>query len=154
MVEVIEQAARQVCLTAGVEFYELDVKPQREGRNVTVYINAAGGVTIDQCAQVSRLLGEELDRIDPIPGKYALEVSSAGLERKLTRPEHWVGAIGEQVRIQHDREGKSVVTVGVLTEQTDAAATLRTPKDVVVIPRASIKKARTVFDLNAELKRC
>ncbi len=58
------------------------------------------GVSTGQLAAVNRLVSPILDQHDPIPGRYTLEVSSPGVERKLTRATHFVRAIGEEVVVK------------------------------------------------------
>ena len=67
-----------------------DVEYVREGGEwfLRLYIDKEGGVGIDDCEAVSRAVDPILDQEDPVPGRYHFEVSSAGLERPLRRPEH------------------------------------------------------------------
>ena len=66
--------------------------------------SAAPRVLLDELSLFTRLLSRELDHDDPMPGRYTLEVSSPGLERRLRRPDHYAGAIGEAVAIRLVRE--------------------------------------------------
>lgn len=72
-------------------------------------------VTIDKCEQVSRTLSRELDRLDPIEQSYILEVSSAGLGRKLRKEEHFQKMLGEEVTVKtfQEKQGKKEF-VGIL----------------------------------------
>jgi len=65
-----------------------------------VFIDGPEGIGVDDCARVSRQLSTILDVEDPIAGNYTLEVSSPGIDRPLVKPEHFVEAIGETVRVQ------------------------------------------------------
>ena len=81
----------------------VDVEYVKEGRDwfLRVYIDTPeGNIDIDQCAQVSEKLSEELDRTDPIPENYFLEVSSPGAERPLKKEEDFQKAIGQYVFIK------------------------------------------------------
>jgi ribosome maturation factor RimP len=70
------------------------------GRSVVrVYVESEQGVSIDQCAELSRLLGLALDVEDAVPGAYVLEVSSPGLERIFFTPEQLSGALGQSLEI-------------------------------------------------------
>lgn len=62
--------------------------------------DSAGGVTVDDCAAVSRGLEVWLDGLEALPGKYVLEVSSPGVERPLTRERDWSRFVGEQVALK------------------------------------------------------
>lgn len=58
------------------------------------------GITTSQLQDVNRLISPILDQHDPIPGRYTLEVSSPGVERKLAKPEHFARAVGEDVVVK------------------------------------------------------
>jgi ribosome maturation factor RimP len=64
-----------------------------------IYVDRAGGVTVDQCANLSRKLGDFLDIEDLIPHRYMLEVSSPGLDRPLTKDADFRRKIGKKVKI-------------------------------------------------------
>lgn len=66
---------------------------------VRVFVEAENGITVEQCAELSRLLGLALEVEDAIPGAYVLEVSSPGLERTFFTPEQLAGVVGETVEI-------------------------------------------------------
>ena len=77
-----------------------DVQFVKEGADwfLRVFIDKEGGVSIDDCVDMTHALSPVLDREDPIPQEYLLEVSSPGLERRLTRPEHFAAYVGRPVR--------------------------------------------------------
>jgi ribosome maturation factor RimP len=64
-----------------------------------VFIESEDGVTVDQCAEVSRNLSVMLDVEDPIPGRYSLEVSSPGIEREFFSPDQMQPYVGEDVSV-------------------------------------------------------
>lgn len=59
-------------------------------------------LVVDDCAAVSRAVSEILDEKDPIDGEYSLEVSSPGLDRPLTKPEHFARFAGYETKIETD----------------------------------------------------
>lgn len=73
-----------------------------------VYIDKEGGVSINDCEAVSRPLSDALDELDPIEGSYVLEVSSAGADRVLKKPEHFAQFMGAEieVRLYRPKEGR------------------------------------------------
>ena len=83
-------------------FTIVDVEYVKEGADyyLRAYIDKEGGITIDDCEKVSRLLEEELDRQDFIPNAYILEVSSPGLGRQLKKEKHYLSNIGEIVDVK------------------------------------------------------
>jgi ribosome maturation factor RimP len=84
----------------GYELWELEYSPGRGNGLLRLYIDAAAGITLDDCEQVSRAVSEVLDAEDPIPGQYTLEVSSPGLERPLRTAGHFARFVGETVYVE------------------------------------------------------
>lgn len=104
--ERVEQLADQVALRLGLEIVEVEVKGGGSQRVVRVTIDKPdstkdNGVTHADCEALSRALGDVMDAEDVIPGEdaYTLEVSSPGVERKLTRPRDFERFVGEKVKI-------------------------------------------------------
>ena len=95
-------AARLAPLVEGLgyELWELEYSPGRGNGFLRLYIDAAAGITLDDCERVSRAVSEVLDAEDPIPGQYTLEVSSPGLERPLRTAEHFARFVGETVHVE------------------------------------------------------
>ena len=77
-----------------------DVQFVKEGADwfLRVFIDKEEGVSIDDCVDMTHALSPVLDKEDPISQEYLLEVSSPGLERRLTRPEHFAAYEGRLVR--------------------------------------------------------
>ena len=77
-----------------------DVQFVKEGADwfLRVFIDKEEGVSIDDCVDMTHALSPVLDKEDPISQEYLLEVSSPGLERRLTRPEHFAAYVGRPVR--------------------------------------------------------
>lgn len=76
-----------------------DVRFVREGGSwyLRIFIDKSGGVGIDDCEAMSRAVDGPLDELSSIPGPYCLEVSSPGVCRELTRPEHFEQYLGADV---------------------------------------------------------
>ncbi len=84
----------------GYELVDAEVRLGSKGGLVRLFIDKPEGVDLDDCERVSRAVSALLDVEDPIPGNYNLEVSSPGLDRKLTKVEHFQRFTGETVKIQ------------------------------------------------------
>ncbi|MCD4829715.1 MAG: hypothetical protein K8R90_09845 [Candidatus Cloacimonetes bacterium] len=145
----LETLAQEVCARHSVGVYDLDVKETQKGRVVVLYLVKADGVTLDDCRTVSRDLGAQLDILDPFVDPWFLEVSSAGLERKLRYKKHYTSAIGENVKITYSSEGKNASLKGELAEVHPEYVLLRTARGAARIAFSDIKKARTIFDIKA-----
>ena len=84
----------------GYELSDLELKLGGRDGLVRVFIDKPEGVDLTDCEIVSKQLSAVLDVEDPLPGKYTLEVSSPGLDRKLTKPSHFQRFLGETVRVK------------------------------------------------------
>ena len=122
-----------------------DVEYVREAGQwfLRVYIDKEGGVSIQDCEAVSRPLSDALDEADPIEGSYVLEVSSAGADRPLKRPEHFWQFLGAQVEVRLYRalEGKKD-WVGVLAAYADGNVTITAPQGELTFEKKDIAQTR------------
>jgi ribosome maturation factor RimP len=84
----------------GVELVELQVIGRMQRPILRVFVDKIGGVTMDDCAVVSRRLALELDTVDIIETSYTLEVSSPGLDRPLLTPADFHRREGKEVRLR------------------------------------------------------
>jgi len=108
------------------------------GATLRVFIDHPDGVTLDLCEQVTNLLGDFRER-------YALEVSSPGLDRPLTKPAHFRRFLGRRarVRMRDAREGHRSFT-GELVGATDREVTIAADDGVIAIPYADIHRSNLV----------
>ena len=84
----------------GYELADLEVKLGGRSGVIRVFIDKPEGIDLNDCEKVSLAVSALLDVEDPIPGHYDLEVSSPGLDRKLTKAEHFQRFVGEEVKVQ------------------------------------------------------
>lgn len=79
-----------------------DIRFVKEGASwyLRVFVEKEGGVSVDDCVAMSRALDGPLDETDPIEQNYYLEVSSPGLERELTRDEHFQALLGARIKVR------------------------------------------------------
>ena len=90
---------KALCEQAGVALYDDELVSENGRKIYRIYIAKKGGVSLDECVKVSEILSPILDAYPPCADEYALEVSSPGLERKLTKPRHFELSVGEKVEI-------------------------------------------------------
>ena len=96
----IEEIAQRVAGSEGLELVEVEVKGGGNNRFVRISIDKPEGVTHGDCEQVSQQVGTILDVEDVVPGgRYTLEVSSPGVERKLLKPQDYQRFQGKKARI-------------------------------------------------------
>jgi ribosome maturation factor RimP len=114
--EITAQLAAPVAAELGCTVWDVEYVKEAGTWYLRLYLDAPGGVTIDQCESVSRRVSELLDDLDPIEGSYIFEVSSPGLNRVLKRPSDFERFMGSlvTVRLYRARNGKKEIT-GALT---------------------------------------
>jgi ribosome maturation factor RimP len=128
----------------GFELADVDVHLGRRGV-LRLYIDRAGGVTVDDCQRVSEQVGALLDVEDPLPGSYTLEVSSPGFDRRLRTPAHFERFVGARVRIElrDALEGRRNFT-GTLTGVEGGNVLLELDGEAWKLPLNDIAVARLV----------
>ena len=149
MTDEMHQAISDVLGQHGLDLYDLELS----GTVVRVTVDRAGGVDLDALAEATRAVSSALDTVDPIPGRYTLEVSSPGLERRLRTPGHFAGAKGESVSVRVRRaDGEVERLVGQLVEADDEGIVVNGPQvpgDSARVSYGEIDRARTVFEWKA-----
>lgn len=84
----------------GYELCDLEAKLGGRDGVLRIFIDKPDGIVLEDCEKVSRQISAILDVEDPLPGQYALEVSSPGLDRRLSKPAHFERFLGEVVKIK------------------------------------------------------
>jgi ribosome maturation factor RimP len=98
--EKIREMAERVATSEGLHLVDVELKGGSSNALLRVFIDKQpGGVSHADCALVSEQLSAILDVEDPFPGRYVLEVSSPGLDRKLTRPSDFTYFVGRRARV-------------------------------------------------------
>lgn len=133
----------------GLELVDAEFRRETHGWVLRLYMDKAGGVTLDDCRRVSEELGVHLDVEDFIGYPYHLEVSSPGLDRPLTRDRDFVRFAGQAARVstREALQGRRNFR-GRLVGMRDGAVLLDLPDgERVLIPRDAILRARLEPDL-------
>ena len=97
--EIIREMAERVATSEGLHLVDVELKGGNSNQLLRVFIDKPGGVSHADCALVSEQLSAMLDVEDIFPGRYVLEVSSPGLDRKLTRPSDYTCFVGRRARV-------------------------------------------------------
>jgi ribosome maturation factor RimP len=131
----------------GFELVQVEYLSEQGRWVLRVYVDADGGITLDDCARVSREIGHVIDVKDFIPHEYVLEVSSPGLNRPLVREKDFQRAVGKKVRLQMakavDRQRNFT---GYLKAYEDATLHLQLRDKLVLLPKRDVKKANLVYE--------
>ena len=121
--DLTAQLAQPLVEAAGCSLWDVEYVKEAGSWFLRIYIDKEGGVSINDCEAVSRPLSDKLDEVDPIEGSYTLEVSSAGADRVLKKPEHFAQFTGSEVevRLYRPRDGRKE-HVGILTALDETGA--------------------------------
>ena len=122
----VEELVKPLCEQAGVSLWDVEFEKEGGQYMLTVTVDRPEGVNIDQCEQVSRALDPMLDEkeFDDMPS-YTLCVSSAGMSRRLKRPEHFQAFMGQTVEVGYDN--------GAVTLEVNGEQTVYEPKDIAAV---------------------
>lgn len=125
---LVEGLARPAVEEQGCSLWDVEYVKEAGSWYLRLYIDKEGGVSIDDCEAVSRAVDPLLDEADPIQDAYTFEVSSAGADRVLKRPEHFAAFLGAEVDVKFYRaiDGQKSCT-GVLEDYSQEGLTLSAP---------------------------
>ena len=146
----LETPLRSLLSSLGLALYDLELAKG----TLSVTVSKAGGVDLESLTKANRAISEWLDLNDPIPGRFTLDVSSPGLERRLRTVEHFRSALGEVVTLREQREGLPTRRLeGPLLKVSDNTVTLADKSaGEVEVAITSLERARTVFQWGGEAK--
>lgn len=96
----LEESIEIAVQGCGAEVYDIVTLKENDANIFRVYVTSKDGINLDKCAEISRMISPILDLDEPMNGKYNLEVSSPGIERKLKNPRHYKASIGEKVKLK------------------------------------------------------
>jgi ribosome maturation factor RimP len=139
-----------ILASLGLSLWDMELQKHGPAWLLRIYIDREGkGVTLDDCEAVSRDLGAALDVEDIILHAYTLEVSSPGLDRRLSKPEHFARFRGSAVKIKTYQliNGQKVFEGRLLGLSGDGVKVELGPGSVVEIPMGDIAKASLVVEV-------
>lgn len=150
--DLVEQIVNQ----EQVGLFDIDL-PGRHKGTLRVYLRGltkVSEVELSHCERVTRRLRDSLELEERLPGDFLIEVSSPGINRRLRRPEHYSGAIGERVEIAFRElptldqiQGRERLVVGALSAFDGSNLTVEDEKtkEAVVVPLDRLRKAQVSF---------
>jgi len=136
----------------GIELVDMECSRMGSRWLIRIYLDREGGITLQDCADMSRLIGDILDVNDIPPGPYNLEISSPGLDRPLTRDADFVRFKGSKVKIrlkekvEGSRNFKGILT-DYITEGDSRIVVLESDGKVYRLPKDEILKANLEFEI-------
>jgi ribosome maturation factor RimP len=139
----VEPVVLPVVQAHGLTLVDLEVRGSDRRMAVRIYVDKAGGVTVGDCQQLSREVGDVIDVANLVPGSYDLEVSSPGLDRELRKDRELRWAAGRTVRVwtREPIDGRRELG-GRLIIVDEEALTLATGEGPRRVPRSLVAKLR------------
>jgi len=140
----LEESIKIAVQGCKVELYDIVITKENNNNIFRIYITSKDGITLDKCAEVSRMVSPILDLNEPISGKYNLEVSSVGVERKLKTLHHFICSVGEKVKI---KEYSTKTFKGKLIEASkDGTLKIKNNKNIYTTKFDNILSASTYYE--------
>ena len=145
------ELATPLCEAEGLDLVHVEFQREAAGRILRLYIDKPGGVTLNDCVEISRQMGDLLDVNLPEIGPYSLEVTSPGSERPLSREADFEKFTGMRAKIKTKRplDGQRNFN-GILAGISGRQVLLQVGERLVTIAMADISKARLV-DYHGEI---
>lgn len=142
-----EALAKKVCAESGVSFWDVEYKKEGNSYVLRLFIDKEGGVTTDDCERVSRTMDPMLDEEDFIDKSYCFEVSSPGIDRRLSRPEHFQASLGQNVDIKlfSPIKGAKLLQEAKLLGATEGAILVEYEKEQMKISLSDTATVRISF---------
>lgn len=141
--EVAAALAAPVVEGQGCTLWDVEYVKEAGVWYLRLYIDKDGGVSIDDCEAVSRAVSDLLDEADPIEGSYTFEVSSAGADRALKRPEHFAQMMGQEVEVRLYRPVDGAKDhVGALAGYEDGDVTIQGRDGARTFPKKDVAQVR------------
>ena len=151
--EKLEEKIRPLVQREGLEIVDLKFFEAGAASVLRIYVDRAGGVTLEQCADLSRKVSDLLDMENLISVRYTLEVSSPGLDRPLSARADFERKVGEKVKVflKEAAEGRTVLEGRIKGLKEDSllligsSADGREDKEEWTIPLRKVARAKIIF---------
>jgi len=141
----LETQIAKIVKANGAALYDTEIVTEFDETIFRVLLTKVGGVSLDLCATISHELSPFLDVHPPMSQRYRLEVSSPGIERKLTKLLHFKNAIGEKIKLKIIGAPKRK---GVLKSADNDGITVQTKEGEEKFSYAQLGTVKTYFDWN------
>ena len=145
--ELTAELALPLVEQAGCTLWDVEYVREAGTMYLRIFIDKEGGVGIDDCERISRILDPILDEEDPVPESYVFEVGSPGAERELKRPSDFEMFIGSQVEVRLYKPVDGMKTyVGTLVSYENGSVTVSAGDTVRTFEKAQTAQVRLHVD--------
>lgn len=147
IISSVKKMTEEIIKDTDIGLFDIEYVKEGPFKYLRVYIDKTDGITVDECAEVSRALSKKLDDVDLIKEQYFLEVSSPGVERPFKKEEDFIKNIGEIVEIKFYKaiNGKKSLQ-GILEEKKEDTVTIKTGDELLEIQLKDISKINRVLE--------
>lgn len=142
-----EELLKKYIEDLGYDLYDIEYLKEGKEYHLCIYIDKESGIDISDCEKVNEVINPILDKEDYINNTYFLEVSSAGLERKLRKKEHYEKQIGKKIEVNlYSKVDDRKNIQGILKEYNKDFLILQTEQKEIKVDFENISNAKSVFD--------
>lgn len=143
----VQELVEDVIRSSEIELVDIEYVKEGPFKYLRVYLDKAEGITVDDCADVSRALNKKLDEVDLIKEQYFLEVSSPGVERPFKTDADYQKNIGNFVEAKFYKpiDGRKSVE-GILTEKQDNHVIIQAGEEKIKVEIKDISKINRVLE--------
>lgn len=147
--EKVTSLVEPIIKSLGYEIYDLEYVKEGKDYYLRIFIDNEKGITIEDCEKVNNAITDILDEEDYIKEQYYLEISSSGLERKLTKDWHFEKYLGAKVEVKLFKPiDKQKEMIGILKQFNKEEIILENKEEIRKIERKNIALIKTVYDFN------
>lgn len=143
----VKKLVEEIIKDSDIGLFDIEYVKEGPFMYLKVYIDKPGGITVDDTADISRVLNKKLDEVDLIKEQYFLEVSSPGVERPFKKEEDYLKNIGNVVEAKFYKpiEGKKSVK-GILTEKNKNNIVIKSGDDIITVELKDLSKINRVIE--------
>lgn len=139
----LEESIKMTVEGCGAELYDIVTAKEHDRNIFRILVTTKEGISLDKCAEISRMISPILDIEEPMHGNYTLEVSSPGIERKLKKPQHFKASLSETIRV---KDFQKVITKGELLSADENEIKIKIEDIEKIIPYSDISSASTYYE--------
>ncbi len=130
--------------SCGVDLWDVRFVKEGASHYLRIFIDKADGVSINDCTDVSHAVDPLLDEADPIDKAYYLEVCSPGIERELTRAEHYAKSVGKKIAVRLFKAIDGVKEFSGVLKSFDGNLTLETENEIKTFEKGAFSKVHII----------
>lgn len=150
VVDVVEEIVTPYLKERDFELVDVEFVKEGPYRYLRVTIDSEPGISLDDCADVSRYINGKIDSVDPIEEQYFLEVTSPGVERPLKKDSDYAKFAGEKVQLKlyQPFEGQKVIVGELVGLENDNVIVNHEKMGKIEIPKSKVSLAKLVVDFD------